>query len=73
MNRPNMYYCAFENTALAMQQLLYILESEDPQDAEKFINSRSSFEEREAVVRVYSLAMSLVEAIDSIPGMEDKL
>lgn len=64
-----MSYCAFENTALALQQLMEIIndELEEGRNYEEFLESRSSLEERSAVKSVRMNCedlLNLFEAID---------
>lgn len=66
MRGPNMSYCAFENTAAALRQVLNLMyEAQDAGDTfQKFLESRSSAEERQAVERLLSLAEEVKEVAD---------
>ena len=66
MRGPNMSYCAFENTASALRQVLNLMyEAQDAGDTfQKFLNSRSSAEERMAVERLLSLVEEVKEVAD---------
>lgn len=59
----NMSYCAFENTANDLYQCLRMLYDAQEGDVslQRFIELRSSKEERRAVERLISLAEDLVE------------
>jgi hypothetical protein len=67
-NYPNMSYCAFENTALALQQLMEIIndELEEGRNYEEFLESRSSLEERSAVKRVRKNCEALLDLFEAI-------
>lgn len=58
----NMSYCAFENTAEDIQQLLNIMQgaAEDDMNLSEFIASRGSEYERRAVQRVLDLCEQLL-------------
>jgi negative regulator of replication initiation len=69
-NSPNMSYCAFENTADALRQVLNLMyEAQDAGDTfQKFLESRSSAEERRAVERLLSLVEEVKEVADEWIG-----
>ena len=44
MRGPNMSYCAFENTTLAMEQLIEMMQAAREEGATDFMNSMSRYE-----------------------------
>jgi len=66
MDYPNMSYCAFENTALALEQLIAILETTTCFSKKDFAKNRSSREEAQAFYDVEDLLYKLQELYEGL-------
>jgi hypothetical protein len=55
----NMTYCAFENSVSDLQQLIDIIEEDSRNSLEHLVGTRSSDEERDAVLEVKHLVEQL--------------
>lgn len=64
-----MSYCAFENTALDLQQCIDLME--DCDSLEEFIESRSSDHEKHAVKNLVDLAQEFLERVRQIDDVEN--
>lgn len=62
MRGPNMEYCAFENTTLAMEQLISMLQSAGEESMTDYVNSMSRHEVR-AFREMYETCQRLMEAV----------
>ena len=62
MRGPNMSYCAFENTTLAMEQLIDMMEAARDEGVAKFINGMSRYE-ADAFRNMYEMCERLQHAI----------
>ena len=62
MRGPNMSYCAFENTTLAMEQLIDMMEAARDEGVAEFINGMSRYE-AEAFRNMYEMCERLQHAI----------
>jgi len=71
-NYPNMSYCMFENTALAIDQLLDAMRGameEGPDAVKEFLNNMSR-EEKRAFEQMYDLSRELSAVINDMYEME---
>lgn len=67
-NHPNMSYCAFENTANAIRQVIGIIEDahEEGMTFGVLIQSRSSKHESRAAMAIAQLAQELIDALTDL-------
>ena len=74
---PNMSYCMYENTTLALKQILDDLTNaqEEGRTFEEYANDRSSREERAALMDLESLMEEVQDVLrfmkDALPEDED--
>lgn len=74
---PNMSYCMYENTTLALKQILDSLSNaqEEGRTFEEYANDRSSREERAALMDLESLMEEVQDVLrfmkDALPEDED--
>lgn len=67
-NYPNMTYCAFENTASALRQVIGLVQDayEDGMTFGELVESRSSKDEGRAVREIAGLAQELIDMLTDL-------
>lgn len=70
MRGPNMSYCAFENTTLAMEQLIDMLQAASEENMTDFVSSMSRHE-FQSFRNMYETCERLMEAIVSANDQMD--